>query len=271
MVAGIVLWVERRRGGRDAGGDYMESIVIGDGVVPAGKSFARSASSLFSIASGGSIGREGPMVQLAAAVASLVARVARMSAPQRRLLVACGAAAGITSAYNAPLAGALFVAEIVLGSIAIDSLVPLIVAAMVANLTTHLLAPDAPLYPIEGLVHPDAPVYLSYAVIGIVAGVGGPLFLGLIGATKRRVERIAIPLPVKMTIGGLIVGVISVRVPEVWGNGYSVVNAILAGQWFGGMLLVVLICKVAATASTVGSGAIGGVFTPTLFVGAALA
>ncbi len=270
LAAGTVLWLERRRSGRDEGGDYMESIVIGDGVVPPGKSFSRSLSSLFSIASGGSIGREGPMVQLAATVASLIARAARMGVPQRRLLVACGAAAGITAAYNAPLAGALFVAEIVLGSIAVESLVPLIVAAMVANLTTHLLAPDVPLYPIHGLEHTAGIVYLSYAAIGVVTGVCGPLFLGLINATRHGVERIPVALPFKMMLGGLGVGLISVWMPEVWGNGYSVVNAVLAGQWVGAALVLLLACKIAATASTVGSGAIGGVFTPALVVGAAL-
>ena len=270
LIAGTILWLARRRGRRESGGDYMESIVIGDGIVPPGESLLRSVSSLFSIASGGSIGREGPMVQLAAAVASLIARAVNLGVPQRRLLVACGAAAGLTAAYNAPLAGALFVAEIVLGSIAIESLVPLLVAAMVANLTTHVLAPDVPLYPIEGLAHVHGATYVSYAAIGIVAGLCGPLFLGLINATRRRVERMTLPLPLKMMMGGLVVGIISVRVPEVWGNGYSTINAILQGQWIGGALLIVLLCKIAATASTVGSGAIGGVFTPTLFVGAAL-
>lgn len=262
--------VRRRPAARNDGGDYMESVIIGDGRVPFGDSLRRSVSSLFTIASGGSIGREGPMVQMAAACASVLGAIARMPAPRRRLLVACGAAAGVTSAYNAPIAGTLFVAEIVLGSLAIESLAPLLVAALVANLTTHAIAPDMPLYPIGALPHAAGADYLVYGLLGIAAGLCAPLFLGLLNGTRRRIATVAIPLPVKLAIGGLIVGLISVWTPEVWGNGYSTINAILDGRHVGAALLFILVCKLAATAATVGSGAIGGVFTPTLFVGAAL-
>lgn len=274
-IAALILWTAKRRARRegvvdDGGGDYMESVVIGDGNVPFGKSLVRSLSSLFSIASGASIGREGPMVQIAAALASVLARWARMSAPRRRLVVACGAAAGVTSAYNTPIAGALFIAEIVIGSIAIESLAPLLVAALVANLTTHTLSPDVPLYPIGALPTTTGPQFAAYALVGIACGLCAPLFLGLLDRSRRFVARLPGSLIVKMALGGLIVGVISLRVPDVWGNGYLTINAILADRWLGEALLLLLLCKVAATAVTVGSGAIGGVFTPTLFVGSAL-
>lgn len=275
LIAAVILWAAKRRARRDGvvddgSGDYMESVVIGDGHVPFGKSLVRSVSSLFSIASGGSIGREGPMVQIAAACASLFARWGRLPAPQRRLVVACGAAAGVTSAYNAPIAGALFIAEIVLGSIAIESLAPLLVSALVANLTTHALSPDVPLYPIGALPATSGAQFAAYGLIGIVSGLCAPLFLGALNRSRAIVARWPGSLIVKMTLGGLIVGVISLRVPDVWGNGYLTINAILGDQWFGYSLLLLLLCKVATTAVTVGSGAIGGAFTPTLFVGAAL-
>ena len=275
LVAAVILHAATRRARRDGvvddgSGDYMESVVIGDGHVPFGKSLVRSVSSLFSIASGGSIGREGPMVQIAAAVTSLLARWARLSAPQRRLVVACGAAAGVTSAYNAPIAGALFIAEIVLGSIAIESLAPLLVAALVSNLTTNALSPDVPLYPIGALPATSGAQFAAYGLIGIVSGLGAPLFLGTLNRSRAIVARWPGSPIVKMTVGGLVVGLISLWVPDVWGNGYLTINAILGDRWFGTSLLLLLSCKVAATAVTVGSGAIGGAFTPTLFVGAAL-
>ena len=134
IYAGLILQCSRRLGA-NAASDYMEAIAIGDGRIGVGQSLARSASSLCSIVSGGSIGREGSMVQLAAMAASVLGRMTLLSPPRLRLFVACGAAAGITAAYNAPIAGALFVAEIVLGSIAMDSFGPLLVAAVVSNVT----------------------------------------------------------------------------------------------------------------------------------------
>lgn len=270
LAAGCVLWLERRIYGRDAGGDYMESITIGNGDIGVGKTMMRSFSSLLSISSGGSIGREGPMVQLAAMLASAIGRFTEIAPPRRRLLVACGAAAGITSAYNAPISGAFFVAEIVLGSIAMESFGPLLVASMVANVTIHAIFGYGPLYAIPAFAAADIRQSFSFVALGLAAGFCGPLFLGLINGTKRLVERVPLPLPLKLAAGGLIVGIISITAPEVWGNGYSTVNEILGGQFLGPALVSLLIFKLAATTSTVGSGAIGGVFTPTLFVGATL-
>jgi CIC family chloride channel protein len=184
------------------------------------------------------------------------------------LFVACGAAAGITSAYSAPIGGALFIAEIVLGSIAMESFGPLLVAAVVANVTMRTFPGYHAPYEMPAFPEIAASEMVPFAALGALAGALAPVYLRLLEAAKAGFGRLPLPLAARMGIGGLIVGAISVRVPEVWGNGYSVVNAMLHQQWLWPAVLTVLLCKVAATASTTGSGAVGGVFTPTLFVGA---
>jgi len=121
LLAGLVLLFGQRLAPGQSSTDYMEAIVIGSGRVPVRVSLVKSAAALFSIGSGGSIGREGPMVQLAAMAAAGLGRWRELSAPRRRLLVACGAAAGIASAYHAPIGGSFFVAEIILGTIAMEA------------------------------------------------------------------------------------------------------------------------------------------------------
>jgi CIC family chloride channel protein len=270
VVAGLILQAGRRFLGTHAVSDYMEAIVIGDGRIGVRESLARSLSSLASIASGGSIGREGSMVQLAAMVASVLGRTSSQSAPQLRLLVACGAAAGITAAYSAPIGGALFISEIVLGSIAMDTFGPLLVAAVVSNATMRALTPYGAPYQMPPFPVIAGREMVLFVALGVVAGIASPLFLRFLDVAKRGFGRIRLPLAVRMGVGGLIVGAISVHVPEVWGNGYSVVNALLHQDWLWPAVLIVLLAKVVATAATTGSGAVGGIFTPTLFVGAAM-
>ncbi|VWD10874.1 ClcB-like voltage-gated chloride channel protein [Burkholderia lata] len=268
FLAGCVLLLATH-GDKQAGKtDYMESVALGNGVVPVRQSLWRSVSSLLTIGSGGSIGREGPMVQLAALAASLVGRFAHFDPPRLRLLVACGAAAGITSAYNAPIAGAFFVSEIVLGGIAMESLGPMIVSSVVANIVMREFAGYRPPYEMPVFPAVTGPEVLLFVVLGALCGVLAPQFLHLLDASKNQFKRLPLPLPVRLALGGLVVGVISVWVPDVWGNGYSVVNQILHSPWTWQALVAVLVFKVIATSATVGSGAIGGVFTPTLFVGA---
>ncbi|AYZ65323.1 voltage-gated chloride channel ClcB [Burkholderia multivorans] len=270
FLAGCVLLLATRSDAKTRKTDYMEAVALGSGVVPVRQSLWRSVSSLLTIGTGGSIGREGPMVQLAALAASLVGRFAHFDPPRLRLLVACGAAAGITSAYNAPIAGAFFVSEIVLGAIAMESFGPMVVASVVANIVMREFAGYRPPYEMPVFPAVAGPEVLLFVVLGLLCGVLAPQFLHLLDASKHQFKRLPVPLPVRLALGGLIVGVISVWIPDVWGNGYSVVNQILHSPWTWQALVAVLVFKVLATAATAGSGAIGGVFTPTLFVGAVL-
>ncbi|SFD04703.1 ClcB-like voltage-gated chloride channel protein [Collimonas sp. OK412] len=269
LLAGAIL-VLAKRVPSSATSDYMEAVAIGDGNIPVRQSLLRSLSSLATVVSGGSIGREGPMVQLAALAASLVGRFTHFSPARLRLLVACGAAAGITSAYNAPIAGAFFVTEIVLGAIVMESFGPVVVASVVANITMRELPGYHPAYEMPPFPPVAGIEILWFVLLGIMAGVAAPQFLRLLAFSKKLFTRTALPLPPRLALGGLLVGLISIWLPEVWGNGYSVVNSLLHTPWLWWSVLLMLVFKVLATAITTGSGAVGGIFTPTLFVGAAI-
>ncbi|HEY0420443.1 MAG TPA: ClcB-like voltage-gated chloride channel protein, partial [Acetobacteraceae bacterium] len=268
VAAGLLLsWSRHPRfGGRVS--DYMEAIAIGDGRIPFRQSLLRSLSSLFTIATGGSIGREGSMIQLAALAASLTGRALRFDPAQLRLLVACGAAAGITSAYNAPIAGAVFITEIVLGSIAMASFGPVLVATVTANIVMREFAGYRPPYEMPLFPAVSGAQVPLFILLGLLAGALAPRFLQLVDFARRQFGRVGLPLPARLGAGGFAVGLLSLFMPEVWGNGYEVVNAILHQDWPWQLLLAALLFKVAAIALTVGSGAVGGIFTPTLFVGA---
>ncbi len=258
-------WVPRR--GAD---DYLEAITIGDGVISFRQTMIKTISSLFSIGSGASIGREGPMVQLAAMVGSSLGRFLKLKRDDLRLLVACGATAGITSAYNAPIAGSIFVVEIAMGTLSKAVLGPLIVASVIANILTRWFFGLTAVYKMPTFNLIAGWEVFAYAGLGIVCGFAAPLFRWILDISRAAFIRYSGGLVVNMALGGLGVGFISVWEPNVWGNGYSVVNSILHTSWTWQALLIILVLKVLATALCSGSGAVGGVFTPTLFVGAAI-
>ncbi|MEP6821849.1 MAG: ClcB-like voltage-gated chloride channel protein [Chthoniobacterales bacterium] len=271
LAAGWIMWLGGRwRSQTTTTTDYMEAVVLGDGKISATRSLVKCASALFTIASGGSIGREGPLVQLSSLLASLAGRWRKWSIPRLRLLVGCGAAAGIASAYNAPIAGALFVAEIVLGSVAMEIFGPLVFSSVIATLTVRAFGGGDPLYRIPPFrMHGNWEI-VPYLFLGIAAALVAPWFIRLLRASERAAGRVRLPVYLKMCLGGLIVGTLAVFHPEVCGNGYSAVNSILRGEWIWQTLAVILIFKIVATTATFGSGAVGGVFTPTLFIGASL-
>src|SRR5689334_6843742 len=179
----------------------MEAVVLGDGKISTRWTLAKSLSALFTIASGGSIGREGPLVQLASVIASGLGRVQKWSTPRLRLLVGCGAAAGIASAYNAPIAGAIFVAEIILGSMAMEMLGPLIFSSVVATLTVRsFLGPD-PLYKVPAFQLNGNWEIAPYLLLGLAAGLIAPWFIRLLRTTEDWVGRLALPIYLKMFAG----------------------------------------------------------------------
>lgn len=250
--------------------DYMEAVAVGDGHIGVRSAIVTSIASLFTIASGGSIGREGSMVQLSAMVGSKLGAVSRASIPRARLMTACGAAAGIAAAYNAPISGALFVSEIVLGNMSMESFGPLVVASVTSNVTIHRFLGYGPVFDVPPIHFASNVELIFFVLLGVVAGHLGPFYLNLVDFVKSTFVRMKLPPYLQLALGGLVVGIISIRVPQVWGNGYSVVGDILHTRTFGVWLLIVLLAKAAATSSTVGSGATGGIFTPTLFMGCAI-
>ena len=250
--------------------DYMEATLVGDGRISLRGTLLRSASSLLTIASGGSIGREGSMVQLSAMIGSRLGQLARAPVPRLRLMVACGGAAGIAAAYNAPISGALFVSEIVLGSMAMDTFGPLVVASVMSDATIHRFLGYGPVFTVPHVQFASNWELGFYVVLGVLLGHLAPPFLALLDFTKGRFVRLGLPLYWQLALGGLIVGAISIFVPQVWGNGYSVIGNILQGNLVGLWLLGILAAKVLATSATAGSGAVGGVLTPSLFIGCAV-
>lgn len=268
VVAGCLLHWSEKRGSR-ASSDYMEAVAIGNGRLSISQGLLRSLSSLFTVVSGGSIGREGAMVHLGAMGASILGRSVQMDTARLRLLVACGAAGGVSAAYGAPIAGALFVAEIVLGAMAIQSVGPLLISAAFANLTMRAVGHYHIVYPIEGLSQAVGLQILPFAVLGLLSGVLAPMFLRFLGLARSMFDETGFSLPIRLGIGGLLVGLLLISHPQVAGNGFSVVTSMLHHSWTWQALLAILLLKVVATAFTVGSGAVGGVFTPALLVGAA--
>ncbi len=270
LLAGLVLHYGMRFTRGRKGTDYMEAITLGDGVIRSRPSLVRIVSSVFSISSGGSIGREGPMVQLSSLIASAIGRRVHMPRPRLRLLVACGASASLASAYNAPIGGALFVAEIVLGTIAMETLGPLILASVMSTMVARIFQGGAPLFDVPRFSLVNYFELVPYLFLGLIVGGFAPWFLRLLSQSSAFFSSWPVPIWVRMSAAGLIVGVLSLHTPDVWGNGSDSVSQILSTNVLWTSLLVLLAFKLLATAATVGSGAVGGVFTPTLLVGALL-
>lgn len=268
FIAGILLMLARRYPGGQTGQDYLEAIRTNDGVIPFRSTLIRLASSLVSVSSGSSIGREGGMVQLSAMLVSVLGQKGRMSPDRLRLLVGCGGAAGLAAAYNTPLAGALFIAEIVTGSLAIEVLGPLIIAAFTSTLIVRHWIGASPIFTSRDIMVTQEVDLLPLLGLGILCGILAPLFLIGLSWSRKGFDLLKLPTYLRLALGGLGIGILSLSTPEVWGNGYSVVESLLNNPQELRHVAIILGMKILATCLAVGSGAIGGVFTTTLLLGA---
>ena len=269
LAAGAVLFWGLRLAGKPRTTNLLEVVVAGDGRLPFGSGIIRAVSSLMTIGSGGSIGREGGITQLSATAASKWGQIAGWQPYRLRLLVACGAAAGMAAAYNAPITGAIFAAHIVLGNFSMNLSAPLLCSSVVATMVSRSFFGIKQWYEVPGFDFTRIAQLPWFLVLGLLAGVMGAVFLKLLRVSQEAFKRVPF-LPLRMAVGGLLVGTIALAYPEVWGNGYTVTNGFIQHPLAAKLLLGIFLAKLLATAVTVGSGAVGGVITPTLFLGAGL-
>jgi chloride channel protein, CIC family len=269
LAAGAVLFWGLRLAGKQRTTNLLEVVVAGDGRLPMRSGIIRAVSSLMSIGSGASIGREGGITQLSATAASKWGQMAGWQPYRLRLLVACGAAGGMAAAYNAPITGAIFAAHIVLGNFSMNLFAPLLCSSVVATMVSRSFFGIKQWYEVPGFDFTRIAQLPWFLVLGLLAGVMGAVFLKLLRIGQEAFKRVP-TLPLRMAVGGLVVGILALAYPEVWGNGYVVTNGFIQHPVAAKVLLGIFLAKLLATAVTVGSGAVGGVITPTLFLGAAL-
>jgi CIC family chloride channel protein len=246
----------------------IEVVSLGKRSVRLRPSLARAASSLAVISSGGSEGREGPIIQMGAACASAIARRLKVSPERVRILTACGMAAGVAGAYNTPIAATLFVLEVVVGSFSMALFGPAVVSAVVSTVLVRSVLGDEPVYQVAPFRPESLLEALPFAAIGILGGASSALFVRALAVGKKAAAATRLPIWATMALGGAVVGAIAIGMPQVMGNGFEATDRILHGNPTLLFLALLFVAKTAATASTIGSGGVGGVFTPSLLVGA---
>jgi len=226
--------------------------------------------SMLTIGVGGSAGREGPVVQSGAALGSTVGQWFRMNEERLKILVGAGAAGGIAATFNAPIAGAIFSIEILLRDFGIRYFSPIVVSSVTATAISRHYLGDYPAFRVPEYSLVSAWEFLPYALLGVLAALIGVSFIRVLFRFEDLFNSLPIRPWLKPAVGGIAVGCIALLLPHILGVGYETIDGALSGKLGIGILAVLIISKILATSLTIASGGSGGVFAPSLFIGACL-
>ncbi|MGH2904098.1 MAG: chloride channel protein [Solirubrobacteraceae bacterium] len=277
IVGGLLYGPLIQRFAREARGhgvpEVMLAVAENGGRIRPQVTIVKALASAICIGTGGSVGREGPIVQIGSAGASTLGQVVRMSESRLRIIVACGAAGGIAATFNAPLTGLFFGFEIVLREFSLDALFGTILAAVSADLVSRAFFGSAPFFaavPHDLLISHDS-AYLLIALLGLAAGLVGVGFKTFLYGLEDLLDELwkCRPEWARPAVGGVVLGVLLLVLPQMYGVGYPVMDNIFAGHealWF---IVILMFGKIAASSLTLSIGGSGGVFAPSLFTGAA--
>lgn len=247
--------------------DVMKAIALNRSISPA-IAVIKSLSSAITLGSGGSAGREGPIVQIGAAIGSGVGKVFKFSSSRMRSVVACGAAGGLAATFNAPIGGAMFAAEVLLGEFGLKTFSPIIISSVIATVVSRAHLGDhvtfsAPLYELKSIF--ELPLY---TILGLICAFIGVFFIRVFYRFEEYFEGLKMPAYFKPALGGLLMGFVALFSREIMGVGYDTIINILNSQHIGLYMIFIVILKILATSLTLGSGGSGGLFVPSLFLGA---
>ena len=269
LLAGLVGLIRVRAPSQNVG-DVMEAVVLGRTRLSLSSTWWKAVGSFLAIASGGSVGREGPLIQFGGSLGASVATRAGIHGDTARALIAAGTAAGFAAAYNTPFAAVLFVVEIVTGMVVIDALGLVLIATAISTALVRATVGGGPIYGQRAFSTTSTPELVAYAVLGLLAALVGQAFMRLLAAGEQGFAASKLPQPWRAALGGLLVGALAIALPEVTGNGYEPLNLLLDEHYSLGLVAVLLVAKPLATTASVASGSPGGVFTPSLFLGGGL-
>jgi len=251
--------------------EVMQAILLKGGNIRPRVAFIKAIASAISIGTGGSVGREGPIVQIGSSLGSTVGQFFHVPSKRLKTLVGCGAAAGIAAAFNAPIAGALFAVEIILMDFAVAQFSPIVISSVMATVISHTFEGNlvAFLVPKYQLASPYEIIF--YFVLGAISGLVSYAFIKLLYFSEDIFDnKFNVPEYIKPAVGGLILGLVALLYPEIMGVGYETINLALRGDMLWYVAFILVFAKIFATSVTLGSGGSGGIFAPSLFMGAML-
>ncbi|MDY7035627.1 MAG: chloride channel protein [Thermodesulfobacteriota bacterium] len=248
--------------------EVMEAVALKSGIIRKRIVFIKSLASAICIGTGGSVGREGPIVQIGSAIGSSIGQVLKISVDRIRTLVGCGAAAGIAATFNAPIAGSMFALEIILSDFGLATFSPIVIAAVVATaVSRHFLGND-PAFIVPSYQLVSAWELPLYVVMGLFCAFVAVVFTHTLYRAEDIFDSIKLPEYLKATLGGFILGIISCLFPHVLGVGYPAIDLALLQELSWWFLFLLVVIKIMSTSITIGSGGSGGIFAPSLFLGA---
>ncbi|MDD7963883.1 chloride channel protein [Actinomycetospora lemnae] len=249
--------------------EVMVAVARNGGRIPAKVAGVKALASALCIGTGGSVGREGPIVQIGSALGSSIGQALRVPSGRLTLMVACGAAGGISATFNAPMAGVVFALELILRAFAAQSFGVLVISSVTANVVARLIVGDDIILHLPHYTLGSSTELLLYALLGLFAGLVGWGFARTLYAVEDACDAVwRGPEWLRPAVGGVVLGGVLLALPQLYGVGYPVLEDGLVGQYAVGLLLVLMVGKVVATSLTIGIGGSGGVFAPSLFIGA---
>ena len=248
--------------------EVIEAVARRGGKIRKRVALVKATVAALCIGSGGSAGREGPIVHIGAAIGSLVGQVLAVPVRMVRTFVACGSAAGIAATFNAPIAGAMFASEVILEDFGVARFSAVVISSVVATVLSRHFIGDLPAFVVPSFQLVSTYELLFYALLGLGAAMVGCLFIWLLERSRDLFERLRVPEPLKPAVGGLAVGLVGIVLPLGLGVGYEGMNQAMLGPMSVGLMLGLLAGKMLMTTMTLGSGGSGGVFAPSLFMGA---
>ncbi len=248
--------------------EVMLAVARMGGIIRVRVAAAKAVASAICIGSGGSAGREGPIVQIGSAIGSSIGQLFKMPQSRIKILVGCGAAAGISSVFNAPIAGVIFSLEIILGDFAIKTFSPVLLSSVIASVVTRTFMGDHPAFDVPSYTLVSAWEIPLYMILGAFCGSIAVLFTTTLHGTEELFDKLKISPYFKPALGGLILGSIGVFYPQIFSDGYEIIKLTIYGQMIVWLMLVLIFLKIIATSLTLGSGNSGGIFAPSLFMGA---
>ncbi len=252
----------------------IKAVAQKNGKIPMKNWFHKTITSVVSIGTGGGAGREAPIAQVGASVGSSVAQLLKFSPGRTRTLLGCGAAAGLAAVFNAPIGGVMFAVEVILGDFSVRTFSPIVVAAVVGTVLSRSYLGSYPTFLVHSYSLISDTELVFYFILGVLSGLTAVLFIRTFYSVEEWMhkleKRFNIPLWSMPAIGGLLCGLISMWVPELYGFSYEVINKALVGQVSWTNMIAVYFLKPVVASLTVGSGGSGGMFAPTMKMGAML-